>query len=124
MASVADYIANAPAAERHILMALHDYLCSLPGVTVKMSYGTPFYYRNSWICYTGLVKEGGVELAFTRANELSNEQGLLDFRNRKQVAGVIISDVRNIPWETVREVVQEALILDDTVKYNVRKKSR
>ncbi|MCA6364120.1 MAG: DUF1801 domain-containing protein [Bacteroidetes bacterium] len=122
MQDVSSYIANAPEPERAVLNALNTCLSGLPGVFVKMNYGLPFYYRNSWICYLALLKNGGVELAFTRANELSNEQGLLDFRNRKQVAGIIFRELRDINLNVLHEVIQEAILLDDTVNYSVRKK--
>lgn len=122
MQGVRDYIDEAPMPEREIVQALHNYLIQLPGISVKINYGTPFYYRNSWICYLSCLKQGGVEIAFTRANELSNEQKLLDFRNRKQDAGIILNNIHEIRWAELREILQEALLLDDTVKYSVRKK--
>ena len=65
-----------------------------------------------------------MELAFVRANELSNEQGLLDFKGRKQVAGVEFGSVKEIPSEVLWEVVQEAILLDETTPYaSKRKKS-
>lgn len=122
MQGVNNYIDEAQMPERAVLQALHSYLTQLPGISVKINYGIPFYYRNSWICYLSCLKQGGVEIAFTRANELSNEQGLLDFRNRKQIAGIILHDIHEIRWTELREILQEALLLDDTVKYTVRKK--
>jgi hypothetical protein len=122
MQDVSSYISNAPEPERALLNALNSYLTELPGVFVKMNYGLPFYYRNSWICYIALIKNGGVELAFTRANELSNEQGILDFKNRKQVAGIVFRELSDLNQKELYVIIQEALLLDETVNYSVRKK--
>ena len=88
----------------------------------RLSYKIPFYYRKSWICYLNPLKNGSVELAFPRANELSNAGGLLDHKGRKQVAGVEFSILRDIPLEALMEVLHEALLLDDTRKYDSRRK--
>jgi hypothetical protein len=85
--------------ERKIIEALHAYLIALPGVEARIAYGIPFYYRKTWFCYLSKLKKGSVELAFTRANELSIEQGLLSFGKRKQVAGIIFNSLAEIPWE-------------------------
>lgn len=121
MLTVTEYINNQSGIERKTLEILHKFLSELPGVEAKINYGIPFYYRKSWFCYLSRLKKGGVELAFTRANELSNDQGLLEFGNRKQVAGIVFHSPNEIPWDSVHEVIQEALLLDETVKYNVRK---
>ena len=70
------------------------------------------------------LKNQGVELVFVRANELSNEQGLLDSKGRKQVAGIEITDLKDIELEGLREVFNEALILDEMVPYASKRKSK
>ncbi len=96
---------------------LDEFMTDFPGVTPKLRYGIPFYYKKSWICYLNPLKNNGVELAFTRANELSNEQGLLNFKKRKQVAGIEIYNLKNFPASSIEEIVNEALLLDETVPY-------
>ena len=56
-------------------------------------------------------------MAFTRAKELSNENGLLDFGDRKQVAGVILHSLTDLENKRVaiREILQEAFILDESI---------
>ena len=108
--------------QRSTLLFLHQLLMTFPELTAKIRYKIPFYYRKSWICYLNPVKGEGIEFAFTRGNELSNEQGLLDFRGRKQIGGVIFRSDDDIPVEVLMEVLQEALVLDEEVAYNVRKK--
>lgn len=108
--------------QRDILLHLHELITSLPEVTGKIRYKIPFYDRRSWICYLNPIKEDRVELAFTRGNELSNEQGLLEARGRKQIRGVIFAFVEEIPDEVVLEVLQEALLLDEEVPYQSKRK--
>jgi hypothetical protein len=103
------------------MLHLHNLMMSFPEVTSKISYQIPFYYRKSWICYLNPVKGGGVELGFTRGQELSNEQGILEAKGRKQVAGIIFYSLKDIPERALLEVINEAIILDESVPYNVRK---
>jgi len=118
---VESFILDQPEPQQSIMQYLHELLLSHPEMNCKIRYKIPFYDRKSWICYLNPTKDEGVELAFTRANELSNEQGLLQFRGRKQVAGIIFHTLEEIPEETLLEVIQEALLLDEEVKYNVKK---
>ena len=125
MNSVEAFILDKEGAQQAILQYLHNLMESTPEVTSKIRYKIPFYYRKSWICYLNPIKKPvGIEMVFLRGNELSNEQGLLDPRGRKQVAGVIFTKVEEIPMETLLEVIQEALYLDETVPYASKRKSK
>ncbi|MEM7368171.1 MAG: DUF1801 domain-containing protein [Bacteroidota bacterium] len=103
--------------QRELMLYFHELLCSQPHVTAKIRYRVPFYYRKSWICYLSPKKGDRIEVCFIRANELSNEQGVLDFKDRTQVAGIELGSVSEIPEEAVYEVIQEALLLDDVTPY-------
>lgn len=116
------FISEKEGEQQVVLDFLHNLLIGFPEVEDKIRYKVPFYYRKTWICYLNPLKAGGVELAFIRANELSNESGILDFKNRKQIAGITINKVEDIPMESLSELIMEALLLDETVPYNVRKK--
>ena len=125
MNSVEAFILDKEGAQQAILQYLHNLMESTPEVTSKIRYKIPFYYRKSWICYLNPIKKPvGIEMVFLRGNELSNEQGLLDPRGRKQVAGVIFTKVEEIPMETLLEVIQEALYLDETVPYASKRKGK
>lgn len=117
-----DYIESLEGEQRDIMLALHEFVSSFPQVTGKIRFKIPFYYRKTWICYLNPLKGGGVELCFVRASELSNEQGLLDFKGRTQVAGVSFFKVGDIKETTLFEVFQEAFLLDDEVKYASKRK--
>ncbi len=117
MTAVDDFILDQPDPQKEILQYLHLLLTEELGLIPKIRYKIPFYYYKSWICYLNPLKEGGIELAFTRGNELSNEQGLLNFKGRKQVCGLDIRSVNAIPHEALYEILQEALILDENKPY-------
>jgi hypothetical protein len=121
MSPVETYILDQPEPQQSIMQYLHELIMGHTGMRASIRYKIPFYDRKSWICYLNPTKDDGVELAFTRANELSNEQGLLNFRERKQVAGVVYYQLEEIEEAVLLEVLQEALLLDETVKYNVKK---
>lgn len=117
-----DFIFELEGTQREIVESLHGFLSNFPEISPKIKYHIPFYYRKSWICYLNPVKKDtGVELAFTRGNELSNEQGLLASKDRKQILGVTFFSVQEIPFDTLQEIMMEAILLDDTTPYNVKK---
>lgn len=122
--TVEDYISNFEDQQLKILIFLHELLKSYPEVDDKLRFKVPFYFRKSWICYLNPVKNNGIELAFLRANELSNDQGLLDFKKRKQVAGLTFYQTKDIPVDLVHEIFQEALILDESIPYKSKRSKK
>jgi len=124
MDAVQSFILEKTGTQKALLDYFHQMLLGQPGVVSKIRYKIPFYYRKSWICYLNPVKGEGIELAFLRGNELSNAQGLLDFRGRKQVGGIIFYQLADVPEDAVMEIVQEALLLDEEVAYASKRKSR
>jgi len=124
MNPVQNYILDLEGEQAQLFQYLHDLFSTYPEMDSKIRYKIPFYFRKSWICYLNPIKKAGVELCFLRANELSNEQGLLDFKDRKQVAGVSYYKMEEIKEPVLHEVIQEALLLDDTVPYAAKRKKK
>ncbi len=102
------------------MLYFYQLLSEQPGVIAKISFGIPFFNRKSWICYLSPRKGGGVELVFTRGNELSNLSGLLKAGNRKLVRGVVFNSLKDIPFGEINEIIQEALLLDEKVPYRIK----
>jgi hypothetical protein len=122
MTAVEDFIYKYDGDQRAIMLYLHQLFVEEFNLTPKLTYNLPFYYRKSWICYLFPTKKGTIELAFTRGNELSNEQGLLKIKGRKQVSSVDFIKLENIPEDTIREVLHEAILLDKNVPYAPKRK--
>lgn len=110
MQAVLDYIYEQPEPRRQLMLALHGWLIELPQLRAKISYGVPFYYGNSWVCYINPIKKNNhIELAFTRAHEFNDPTGLLQSNGRKQVKGIELSPTNDLPWEPLDEIMQVAL---------------
>ncbi|WNB17966.1 DUF1801 domain-containing protein [Marivirga arenosa] len=122
MTEVEQYIFDLKINQREIMLYFHDLLAHQLELEDKIRYKIPFYYHKSWVCYMNPIKNGGVEVAFLRANELSNHQGILDFKGRKQVAGISFSNVDEIPRDHIYEIIQEALLLDESIPYTSKRK--
>lgn len=93
-------------------------------LTDKITFGNPCYYKKSWICYLKPLKKGKVELAFMRGNELSNSQGILKSNGRKQLRSIEISDFKEIQLDLIKEVLNEAIFLDETKPYESKRKAK
>lgn len=122
MTQVDDFIHSFEGEQRKTLNYLHQLLANELELTPKIRFKIPFYYRRSWICYLNPTKKKTVDFCFLRGNELSNEQGLLSSKGRKQVMSVEIAALDDLPKDPIREVIHEALLLDDTVPYTLKKK--
>jgi hypothetical protein len=129
MHPVESFIYKHEGQQKEIMLYFYNLLSEQPGVIAKISFGIPFFNRKSWICYLSPKKDGSIELAFTRGNELSNHSGLLKTGNRKLVKGVVFKSLKGIPFNEINEIIQEALLLDEKVPYQIKdiffkKKSR
>ncbi len=122
MSAVENFIYDYEGTQREVMFYLHHMLTADFELTSKIRYKIPFYYRKTWVCYLNPSKQGGVDFSFIRGNELSNEQGILDFKDRKQVSSIELLTIDDIPHDALYEILQEALLLDETVPYSVRKK--
>lgn len=122
MTAVEDYIYTLEGAQREVLLYLHKFLVQEVNLEDKLRFKIPFYFRKSWICYLNPIKKEGIEIAFLRGNELSNEQGLLDSKGRKQVCGIVFTKPSEIPIRALTEILQEAILLDDMVPYGSKRK--
>lgn len=120
MANVEDFIDQLENEQREIMLYFHELLAHQLELEGKIRFNIPFYYHKSWICYLNPIKNDAVELAFLLGKELSNDQGLLEAKDRKQVAGITFSRVEEIPKDAVYEIIQEALMLDE-MKYSQRR---
>lgn len=117
MSAVLDYIFQQKENQKEILLFFHDWFTKELKLTSKIRYKIPFYDKNSWICYLNPIKGGKIELAFIRGNDLSNKQGLLNLKNRKQIAGIEFTTLDEIPFEAVNQIIQEAIFLDEEKQY-------
>jgi hypothetical protein len=124
LTEVEDFIYQFEGEQREILLFFHRIFTEELFLSDKLRYKIPFYYRKSWVCYLNPIKDEGIELAFPRANELSNDQGILDFKGRKQVAGIDVFRTSEIPLEAIMEILNEAIILDDTKQYQSKRNGR
>ncbi len=102
-------------------------LDNFPEVREKFGYGVPYYHRYSRICffypasfpYSG--RSEGVVLGFARAHLLSNEQGLLDMGDRKEVGYVHLLREKDIRENQLLEILHEAVLLDDDIHRSKRR---
>ncbi len=122
MVAVDDFIQNFEGDQRKILNYLHILLANELELVPKIRFEIPFYYKRSWICYLNPTKRKTADFCFLRGNELSNEQGLLSGKGRKQVVSIEIAKLSDLPEGAIKEVVHEALLLDESVPYSVKNK--
>lgn len=85
----------------------------------KFGYGIPYYHGRSRICfmypasfpYSG--QTAGVAFGFARGHLLSNEQGLLEMGERKEVAYLRLLAEKDIRENDLLEILHEAVLIDE-----------
>ena len=93
-------------------------LGNFPELKEKFAYGAPFYHRNSRICFlypASLPSSGiniGVSFGFNRGHLISNEHGLLEMGDRKEVGYLKVQQESDIREDIFLEMLHEAVILD------------
>ena len=116
MKTIENFILKHDGQQKAIVTFLHHHLSTYHDLDSKINWNIPTYYRRSWVCYLNPIKNQGIELAFFHGTQLSNEQGILKTKGRKQVAGIDLFKVAEIDQAAINEIVQEAIILDDLSK--------
>ena len=112
MKTIENFILGLDGQQKAIVSFFHQQLINMHDLNGKISYNIPVYYRKSWVCYLNPIKNNGIELAFTKGHRLSNDQQLLNKKDRKYVSGVDLYDINDIPEKAINEIIQEALIID------------
>lgn len=129
MNQVTDLIADLPADERIMVSRLRTLILETdPRLQEKLSYGVPYFYHNRRICFlwpASLVPpcnkpKHQVTLGLCYGTLLSDEQGLLDKGNRKQVCTIGFSSLKEISDQVIREIILEAVLVDDQFKKKKR----
>lgn len=123
MSEAEDFIFQFEGNQREVMLYFHNLLTTNLNLIEKIRYKIPFYYGRSWICYLN-PKDDGIEFAFVRGNELSNHQQILDNKGRKQVYSIEFEKVSEIPIKLMNEIIQEAILLDETKPYESKRKSK
>ena len=115
MKTVENFILGLDGEQKAIVSFLHQHIVQQHGLIPKINWNIPAYYHKKWICYLNLIKNKGVELAFFRGRDLSNEQGILLDKGRKLVRGIDFFSIKSSDISTINEIIQEAILLDEIV---------
>jgi hypothetical protein len=134
MNAVPDLINDLPDDERTIAVRLRALILeSEPRLQEKLSYGVPYFFHNRRVCFiwpASLIPAGyskelistKVTLGLCYGNLLSNDQGLLEKGDRKQVYTLSFTSPNEINDQVIREIILEAVMVDDQFKKTNKKK--
>ncbi len=124
MNSVQSYIAERPRSQAEIMSVLRSMILDIgPHVQEKISYTVPYFYFRGPLCYLS-PKFDGAYIAFVRGNQLSNEHGLLESKERKYVRSIHFYSLAELEEkeDDIRAILNEAALLNEY--YFQQKKSK
>lgn len=120
--SVEELLATLPAEERVIVEQLREIvLTSLPNAKEKLSYGVPYYFLQSRVCFIwpASVPRGGIDkgvlIGFCKGHLLS-DAGYLEAGKRKQVLTRTFYTTKEIDRERLSRLLYEAAWIDGEEK--------
>lgn len=108
--------------QRRILYFLHDEFIAFPNIECKIRFNVPFFYHHTWVCYITSKKQDELELCFINGQELTDISKILEKRKRKMVSGIMLTHLKDIPMQAIKELFQEAIILDQKKLKSKKKK--
>lgn len=120
--TVSDFISAKPSPQKEILIALRNIiLAAHPFMEEKIRYGVPFFDYLGAMCYLSIpAKKNYVYIGFIHGKDLSNEQGILETKERKQIRSISYFSVEEMKEELLREVLQEAILWNE-IKHKEKK---
>ncbi len=96
-------------------LALHQLVMGLvPQVQGQIKWKIPFYIYHRQLCYI-FPRKNFVDLSFVQGTQLSNEQGLLVARDRKQIRSIPFYNLEEVYREGVAEVILEAALINENI---------
>jgi len=125
MNTVEAFIASQQKSQREAMNFLRHLILDIaPNVEEKISYRVPYFSYHGPLCYLN-PQFNGVDLALTRGAELSNKQGLLQQKGRKQVSSIRFHSLAEAEEhaQAVRQILNEAIILNEHYR-SLKKKAK
>ena len=116
MEQVLAFIEDQEPQQRLIIQQLRQLILeAAPHVEESIKWNIPFYAYKGLLCYLNPTARG-VVLGFCKGALLSNEKGLLE-GNGKEVRLLYISSCPDCPQEEIRQLLQEALLINETMQH-------
>jgi uncharacterized protein YdhG (YjbR/CyaY superfamily) len=118
--STEDFIESQDPEIRPLLWQINRTILNAhPKMKDKISFGIPMFSVKHEVCYFGIIKKKtGIEIGFHRGYQMSNEQGILEHKNRKYIHGITFKDLADFHKKELvfNEILQESIILDEINK--------
>ncbi|HAI83297.1 MAG TPA: hypothetical protein DCL43_06500 [Chitinophagaceae bacterium] len=109
MLQVDVFIEQLPETEALIATHLRKLILqTVPAITEKFSFKTPFYHYHGMFCYISKLKKGGIELCFCRGKDLEDAFPQLEQRGRSIIAGVTLRQMTDIVTLEIASLIMAA----------------
>jgi len=120
--NITDFLDYLPEQELAIVERLRDLVLEcIPDCKEKLAYNVPFYYRHARICFIwpgsvpwGKIKKG-MEIGFCKGHLLT-DSSYLHAGSRKEVYIKTFQHVKEIDTRALRQLLYEAVLIDEATK--------
>jgi len=113
MDTVEKYINRFPAELADLAVAIRRIILDAhPCMTERLSYGIPFFYCGTWVCYLNLTKDFRLELGFCKGHLLHDPEGRLLAKGRKLVRSLQFQSLDDIDEQELNEFLGQAVKLN------------
>lgn len=113
--SIERYLFELQEPQQSIARILRNMLLnSAPGVMESYKYRCPFFTYKKGLCYLAKNKKEQIYIGFIQGQELTNNQGMLNSYQLKQVAHLVVPSLQFVQDKEVEihQIIQEAILLN------------
>jgi hypothetical protein len=108
--SLTDFYTDLPDGQRATAEYLRDLILRThPGISERLNWGVACFHLNMWMIYLNPLKSGAIDLCFFQGLHLTDEDGLLDSRDRKTIKSVVVIAPGAIREDALLALIYEAV---------------
>ncbi|MBL0912022.1 MAG: DUF1801 domain-containing protein [Bacteroidia bacterium] len=106
-----EYILQQPDEDqRTMLLMAYDIVLSVSDkISVRLSYGVPFFNYTRGLCYLSTRRNGTVYIGFMRGIAMDDPAGILEADKRKVIRAITFTSPEDPKFELLADYVQKAI---------------
>jgi|GEM_PF-581343 len=111
--------------QRTMLLMAYEIVRSVSEkITVRLSFGVPFFYYNKGLCYLSTKKDGRVYIGFMRGKAMEDPAGILEAENRKVIRSISFLTPDDEKFELLADYVRLAIAAEPVKVFSFPKRKK
>lgn len=100
--------------QRIMLLTAYEIIRSVSDkITVRLSFGVPFFHYNKGLCYLSTRKDGTIYVGFMRGKAMDDPAGILESGTRKVIRVITFRSPEDETFDLLADYVQNAISVEN-----------